>query len=68
VFAGSGGSVEMSMVDGRVLMHDRELVTLDEERILNRATTTAFRIVREADLDHLIRRASWQPPCCRTPE
>ncbi len=35
------------IVDGKLLMRDRELLTLDEERILYKAEKHAFRMVNQ---------------------
>ncbi|MDO3411392.1 amidohydrolase [Saccharibacillus sp. CPCC 101409] len=43
-YAANGSDVETVVVDGRVLMRDRELTTLDEERVLREAAGIAARI------------------------
>ncbi|WP_099209415.1 amidohydrolase family protein [Thermococcus henrietii] len=41
VYSANGNDVETTIVDGKVLMLDREVLTLDEEKILNRAEEVA---------------------------
>jgi 5-methylthioadenosine/S-adenosylhomocysteine deaminase len=45
VHSAKGADVTHVIVDGRLLMRDRELITLDEERILYEAEQHAFRMV-----------------------
>ncbi|NJE30119.1 N-ethylammeline chlorohydrolase [Thermococcus sp. 18S1] len=40
VYSASGNDVETTIVDGKILMLDREVLTLDEERILDEAEKT----------------------------
>lgn len=47
VYAACGADVSHVIVDGRLLMRDGELLTLDEERILAEAERRAFRMVGE---------------------
>ena len=47
VHTGKGADVTHVIVDGRLLMRDRELLTLDEERILYEAEQRAFRMVNQ---------------------
>lgn len=44
VYAVNGADVESVVVDGRVIMADRKLLTLDEEQILREATALAVKI------------------------
>jgi 5-methylthioadenosine/S-adenosylhomocysteine deaminase len=47
VHSAKGADVTHVMVDGRLLMRDRALLTLDEERILYEAERHAFRMVNQ---------------------
>ncbi|GIV80906.1 MAG: 5-methylthioadenosine/S-adenosylhomocysteine deaminase [Anaerolineae bacterium] len=47
VHAARGADVTHVLVDGQVLMRDRQLLTLDEERILYEAERRALRMVRQ---------------------
>jgi 5-methylthioadenosine/S-adenosylhomocysteine deaminase len=47
VHAAKGGDVTHTIVDGHILMRERELVTLDEAEILKEAEQHAFRMVGE---------------------
>ncbi|GAB4412068.1 MAG: amidohydrolase [Anaerolineae bacterium] len=47
VHAARGADVTHVLVDGQVLMRDRQLLTLDEERILYEAEQRALRMVRQ---------------------
>ena len=46
VYAGEGADVEMTMVDGRVLMESRRLTTIDVDRVLAEGQRIAERIVK----------------------
>lgn len=43
-YSGKSSSIDMVIVDGKILMEDRKLKTLDEERILYEAQRTADRL------------------------
>ncbi|MEW6424014.1 MAG: amidohydrolase [Bacillota bacterium] len=45
VYAAQGADVETVLVDGRVLMENRKLLTIDEEEVLNQAQKCAQRLV-----------------------
>jgi 5-methylthioadenosine/S-adenosylhomocysteine deaminase len=47
VHTAKGADVTHTIVDGTLLMRDRELLTLDEERILHEAEQRAFRMVSQ---------------------
>ncbi len=47
VHSAKGADVTHVIVDGRLLMRNRELLTLDEERILHEAEQRAFRMVNQ---------------------
>lgn len=47
VHAATGADVTHVLVDGRLLLRDRVLLTLDEERILYEAERRAFRMVNQ---------------------
>ncbi len=49
VYASSGELVDTVIVDGKVLMEGRKLLTLDEEKILKMAEETASRLFEEGD-------------------
>ncbi|MFD1646578.1 amidohydrolase [Haloarchaeobius litoreus] len=44
-YAATGSDVRHTMCDGAVLMRDREVLTMDEESVLERAETTAAELV-----------------------
>lgn len=46
VYSGKGEDVRHTVVDGRLLMKDRKLLTLDEEEVLSRARKHAQRVAR----------------------
>jgi cytosine/adenosine deaminase-related metal-dependent hydrolase len=46
VYSGKGEDVRHAIVDGRLLMKDRKLLTLDEEEVLARARKHALRVAR----------------------
>ena len=45
VYSGSGGDVTLAMVDGRVLMRDRRITFLDEDRLIARAQECGERML-----------------------
>jgi 5-methylthioadenosine/S-adenosylhomocysteine deaminase len=47
VHSAKGADVTHVIVDGRLLMRERELLTLDEKHILHEAERRAFRMVRQ---------------------
>jgi 5-methylthioadenosine/S-adenosylhomocysteine deaminase len=47
VYAGEGADVETTIVDGRVLMEDRRLTTIDVEKVLTEGQRIAERIVQQ---------------------
>ena len=49
VYAGQAGDVVMTMVNGEILMEDRVIKTLDEEKILADAKETSKRILKRAE-------------------
>lgn len=46
VYSGSGGDVTFAMVDGRVLMRDRRITFVDEDRLLTRAQQCGENMLR----------------------
>lgn len=44
VYCANGNDVSMTIVDGRILMEDRKVLTLDEKAVLRSATTAALAI------------------------
>ena len=56
VYAATGEEVETVIVDGKVVMEDRRVVTVDEERVLARAQEAADRLMERAGLLHLRQR------------
>lgn len=51
VYAGHGGNVETTIIDGNIVMEDREVKTLDEKKILERAIEVAPELDQRLDLD-----------------
>ncbi len=45
VFAANGSAVDTTIVDGRVLMRHRELLTMDEPEILRQANAAFQRVL-----------------------
>jgi 5-methylthioadenosine/S-adenosylhomocysteine deaminase len=48
VYAARGSDVRHTVCDGQVLMRDRELLTLDEERVVARAEERAAAVAARA--------------------
>lgn len=59
VLAASGATVRTVIVDGRVLMRDREMLTMDAERICATANATARGLLDEASLGGLLQSRIW---------
>ena len=48
VWAASGRDVETSIIDGKIVMLNREVLTMDENPILNRAEEVKDRVLSQA--------------------
>jgi 5-methylthioadenosine/S-adenosylhomocysteine deaminase len=55
VHSANSADVDTVIVAGRILMRNRELVTLDEERILAESEQSAFRMIAQSDRMRLLR-------------
>jgi 5-methylthioadenosine/S-adenosylhomocysteine deaminase len=55
VYAGEGADVETTIVDGRVLMEERRLLTIDVDRVLGEAQRIAERIVSRLPYQETLR-------------
>jgi 5-methylthioadenosine/S-adenosylhomocysteine deaminase len=55
VYAGEGADVETTIVDGRVLMENRRLLTIDVDRVLAEGQRIAERIVRTLPYQETLR-------------
>jgi 5-methylthioadenosine/S-adenosylhomocysteine deaminase len=47
VFAANGSAVDTTIVDGKILMRDRQLITMDEASVLAEANKALVRVVRQ---------------------
>lgn len=56
VYAATGNEVRTVVVDGRVVVEDGRLCTIDEEALLQEASERASSLSRRAGTDHLARR------------
>jgi len=45
VYAASGEDVDMVIVDGQILMEKRQLLTIDEEKVMYQADEAATKLV-----------------------
>jgi len=50
VYSGDGHDVETVIIDGKIVMKDRKLLTIDENEILNKAQKAAERVLEKAGL------------------
>jgi len=57
VYSSAAADVRTVIIDGRIVMEDRKIVTVDEPAILDRAQTRAETLLREAGLSRL--REAW---------
>jgi cytosine/adenosine deaminase-related metal-dependent hydrolase len=51
VYAADGSDVETAIVDGRIIMENRTVKTLDEERIVRVASERAFKLLERAGIE-----------------
>ncbi len=51
VYSGSGDAVDTVIVNGRLLMHEKQLLTLDEEQVKAKAITHATEIIDRSGVD-----------------
>ncbi len=51
VYSGSGQSVDTVIVNGRILMRNKQLLTLDVETVMNNARTHIVDLLERADID-----------------
>ncbi|MCW5624661.1 MAG: amidohydrolase family protein, partial [Burkholderiales bacterium] len=64
VYQASGQEVETVVIDGRVVMRERQLLTLDETALRARAQRAADGVVRRSDLDLPALRPTQVPATC----
>jgi len=50
VYAAEGSDVETTIIDGKIIMEDRVVKTLDEEEVLRKANERAFNVLKRAGL------------------
>ncbi|HZK01333.1 MAG TPA: amidohydrolase family protein [Anaerovoracaceae bacterium] len=48
VYAGTGADVEMSIIDGKIIMEDKKILTMDEDEIIDEAQNLAQELVSRA--------------------
>ena len=53
VYSATGASADTLIVDGRVIMEGRRVLTMDEEAVLKESQVVAESIARRAGLEHL---------------
>ncbi len=65
-YATSGQDVETVVVGGRVVMRDREVLTVDEEQVLTRAQKQYDEMLRRSPFDRELRKCKpgWSEPTC----
>jgi 5-methylthioadenosine/S-adenosylhomocysteine deaminase len=51
VYSGSGQSVDTVLVNGKVLMRDKRLLTLNIDKVMNNARTHIIDLIERADVD-----------------
>lgn len=60
VCCSQASDVETVIVDGRIVMEDHEILTLDEEDVITAANETATRMLTLADSEHLLREGRFE--------
>jgi 5-methylthioadenosine/S-adenosylhomocysteine deaminase len=48
VYAANGSEVVLSMIDGKIVMEDRQLLTIDEEEVIRQANIEGKKLIRRA--------------------
>lgn len=61
VYAANGEDVETTIIDGKVVVENRRLMTLDEENMLKQARVAADSLVERSGIGHLKERP-WKSP------
>jgi cytosine/adenosine deaminase-related metal-dependent hydrolase len=51
VYAATGGEVDTVVVDGKIVVHERQLLTMDEEEVKSQAREHAVHVYRRAGID-----------------
>lgn len=59
VYAASGSSVKSAMIDGRWVLKDGELTTVDEKKIVADANRTALGMIGQAGTEERMYRGTW---------
>jgi len=54
LYCATGSAVETVMVDGRFVVKDRAMLTMDEPRVIEQANSVARELVEKADLWGLV--------------
>jgi len=59
VYSTTGDAVDTVMIDGRIVMEKRELVTANEQQIITKANSVVRDLVERSDCWNLVNRDSW---------
>ena len=60
VYAASGALVDTVIIDGRIVMHKREVLTIDEEKLLSEIDGTVMKMVRDSGCEAVLHRSKWK--------
>lgn len=59
VYSATGSLVETTIIDGRIVMRDRVMTTIDEEALLGKIDQTTSQMIVESGTEHLLSRSNW---------
>ena len=60
VYAASGALVDTVIIDGRIVMHKREVLTIDEDKLLSEIDGTVMKMVRDSGCEAVLHRSKWK--------
>lgn len=60
VYSTTGSAVETVIIDGAIVMKDRQIQTLDEEKLLSETEATVVRMVKASGCEALLERSKWK--------
>ena len=60
VYAASGALVDTVIIDGRIVMRKREVLTIDEDKLLSEIDGTVMKMVRDSGCEAVLHRSKWK--------
>ena len=62
VYCADGADVETVIIDGKITMENREVKTVDEQMIINKALEVGRNLIERGDINHLRNRSQFTKP------